>query len=513
MMAATEVLNIKILASDASIEKACLETLAHVYPGVRATTTAKEADLFRNHTDLVMIDSTILAKEKLEATMNSLPDTPLLLVVADIGRAKTYRHLLSGRREMIAKNDIHGLPLIQAVHHLRERQQLHEQLKKAAHRLKDVAIRDELTRFYNHQHFNEILSQEAKKASRYTRPLGLILIDIKNFAAVNESFGHAEGDRILEKTANIIRTTIREVDIAARFGDNAFAVILPESDMAASLRVGDRLMEGLADIKNLHEETKITIGIGVAALHQGIETKEDILRAALSALTESKKKGVVCTSGDARTAKKEIKENRQFIDQFHEQLVTIGRDMEKTAFQAILKAIHEIPYQKKQLVAHAERVSFFAQRLAEKVGATNGTAHTIHKAGILHDIGKLVIDTEILTKTTKLSDEETELIQKHPVFGAQMIADVTFLAPVVDIVVSHHEHFDGKGYPAGLKGSEIPLGARIIGITEAWDTMTSPQPYRPAPLSLDAALGELKRGAGLQFDPELVELFASLITG
>lgn len=513
-MAATAVFSIQVLARDAGIQKACQETLSHIYPGVRVATTAKEADISKTAADLVVIDSGMLSKEKLEATIHQIPDIPALLIVSDVGAVKTYRHLISGRRELIAREYLSGLALIQAVHHLRERQQLHEQLQKAAHRLKDVTIHDELTHLYNHHHFNEILEQETKKATRYNRPLGLILVDIKNFSAINEAYGHAEGDRLLAKTANIIRTTVREVDIAARFGDNAFAVILPESDMTAALRVGERLSKALDVIKNNYEkaETRIAVCIGISALAEGIETKEDILRVALTALTESKKKGQICTGVDSHEQTKEIKENRQIIEQLHEKLLAIGKEAERGAFQSILKVLNEIPFQKKQLVAHSERVAFFAERLANKIAA-NGNAQVIHRAGLLHDVGKLAIDAEILNKATKLSVEETDLLHQHPVFGSQIIGNVSFLMQEIECVLGHHERFDGKGYPSGLKGNNIPLGARIISISEAWDTMVSPQPYRPTPLTLDGALSELKKGAGKQFDPELVELFASLITG
>lgn len=514
-MAATAAFGIQILASDSKIQKACQETLVHVYPGIRIQTTSKESDIAKSGADLAIVDSTLLPKDRFESLINTLPDIPLLIVIPDVGQAKTYRHLLSARREMIAREDLSGLQLIAAVHHLRERQQLHEQLQKAAHRLKDVSIRDELTRLYNHHHFNEILDQETKKAVRYNRPLGLIVVDIKNFASINEAYGHAEGDRILAKTANIIRATVREVDISARFGDNAFAVILPESDMTAAIRVGERLMEALEVIKKDHEKTegKISVCIGLSALQEGFETKEDILRAALTALTESKRKGSICTGGDAKKIVEELKENRQFIDQLHKKFLAIGKEAERSAFQSIVKIANEIPFQRKHLIAHAERVAFFAERLAGKLGQANGDAKVVHRAGLLHDIGKLAIDPEIVNKATKLTVEETDLLHQHPVFGTQMVEHVPFLSQEMDCILNHHERFDGKGYPAGKKGSEIPLGARIIHISEAWDTMISPQPYRTTPLPLDSALSELKKGAGKQFDPELVELFASLITG
>lgn len=513
-MAATAAFSIQILSSDTSIQKVCHETLSHVYPGIRFSTTSKEAEILRTTADLVVIDGTHLSKERLEGIAGQLPDRPALIVVPDMTAVRSLRHLLSARRDLIAKSDLGGLSMIQAVHHLRERQLLHEQLQKAAHKLKDASIRDDLTRLYNHHHFNELLEQETKKALRYNRPLSLIIVDIKNFASVNEAYGHAEGDKILAKTANIVRATVREVDIAARFGDNAFAVILPESDMTAAQRAGERLMDALEVIKKNHEkaESKMSICIGVASLAREIETKEDLLRSTLTALAESKKKGVICTVGDI-TNGREITENRHLIEQLHERLIVIGREAERTAFQSVLKLISEIPFQKKHLVAHSERVAFFAERLANKLGQMNGSAQVVHRAGLLHDIGKLAIDADILNKVTKLTVEEIDILHGHPLFGMQMIQDVPFLYRETECILGHHERFDGKGYPSGKKATDVPLCARIISIAEAWDTMISPQPYRPTPLSLDAALSELKKNAGKQFDPELVEVFSTLITG
>lgn len=498
---------------DLDTQKTIFDTLSRIYPGVKVT-QAKEANLPKTTADFVIIDSTFFSKDKLQTIINSLPDIPVLIVIPDLGAIKNYRDLISGRREIITKNEVLGSPLIHAVHHLRERQQLHEKLTKASHRLKDLSIRDELTRLYNHKHFNEILLQEVKKATRYKRPLGLAIVDLKNFSMVNKAFGHHEGDRILAKTADILKSTIREVDIAARFGDNLFAIILPESDMAAAVRAGERLSESLSNIGSIHDKDKanISVCIGVAALSEKTQTKEELLRMALSALAESKKNGGLCASHDTGFNARELKENKQMIDHLSERFSMIGREAERKAFQSILKVLNEVPYQKKHLIAHSERVAFFAERLATKVEPINGMAHTIYRAGLLHDIGKLALDNDVLNKDSKLSAEELNLIEQHPTIGAQIVNQVPFLSNEAELILNHHERFDGNGYPSGLKGNDIPLGARIIALTEAWDIMISPQPYRPKPLSLDEALDEIKKGAGKQFDPELVDLFTSLIT-
>lgn len=502
------------ILSDLNAHKTISETLMRVYPGATIS-QIKEANLSKTNADLVIIDTQNTTKEKLSGIIGSLTETPVLLIVPDLNQLKTYRQFLSGRREIITKDEISGSPLIHAVHHLRERQQLHEKLIKAAHRLKDLSIRDELTRFYNHHYFNEVLTQEVKKANRYKRPLGLAIVDLKNFSQINKSFGHHEGDRILSKTADIIRTTIREVDIGARYGDNVFAIILPESDMSAAIRAGERLTDALSSITAMHvdESVKVSVCIGVAALGNGVETKEDILKTALGALAESKKNGILCAGGESKQGKHELKENRQLIDQLSEKFSTISRETERGAFQSMLKILSDVPFQKKYLIAHAERVAFFSERLAAKVEPINGYAQTIHRAGLLHDIGKLAIDADILNKGEKLSAGELALIKTHTNIGAEIVGHVPFLSNEADIILHHHERYDGGGYPAGLKGEDIPLGSRIIALTESWDAMISPQPYRTNPCSLDEALGEIQKGAGKQFDPSLVETFIALITG
>ncbi len=158
---------------------------------------------------------------------------------------------------------------------------------------------------------------------------------------------------------------------------------------------------------------------------------------------------------------------------------------------------------------HSERASGVARRLAQEFDLPAPMIRYVEYAALLHDIGKIGIDEAILLKPGKLTAEEYEVMKKHPIIGHQILSPVKFLGPVAQMVLHHQEWYNGQGYPEGLKGEDIPLGARIVAIIDAWDAMTSDRPYRKA-LPREVAVGELRRGAGTQFDPKIVEIFLSL---
>ena len=158
---------------------------------------------------------------------------------------------------------------------------------------------------------------------------------------------------------------------------------------------------------------------------------------------------------------------------------------------------------------HSDRARVKARRVAQEMGLPDGMVRHVEYAALLHDIGKIGIDEAILLKPGKLTPEEYEEMKKHPIIGHQILAPVKYLGPVAQMVLYHQEWYDGRGYPEGLKGEEIPLGARIVACLDAWDAMTSDRPYRKA-LGRDIAIDQLKKGAGTQFDPKVVETFLRL---
>lgn len=155
---------------------------------------------------------------------------------------------------------------------------------------------------------------------------------------------------------------------------------------------------------------------------------------------------------------------------------------------------------------HIEKIRQTTRALARELGLPAALAQHVEYAALMHDIGKIGVDDAILRKPGKLTDEEYAKVKQHPAIGSRILAPVGFLAPVAPMILYHKEWFNGQGYPEGLAGEEIPLGARIVGLIDAWNAMTSDRPYRKA-MSEEAALAEIRRSSGTQFDPRVVEAF------
>ncbi len=159
---------------------------------------------------------------------------------------------------------------------------------------------------------------------------------------------------------------------------------------------------------------------------------------------------------------------------------------------------------------HSQRVTELTLKLARRMGMTEEELVHVRRGAFLHDIGKLAVPDEILLKSERLTEEEWAIMKKHPQYAYNMLYPISYLRPALDIPYGHHERWDGKGYPRGLKGEEIPLAARIFAVVDAWDAMRNDRPYRKA-LSVEEALAEIQKGAGTQFDPKVVEVFSALI--
>jgi diguanylate cyclase (GGDEF)-like protein len=353
---------------------------------------------------------------------------------------------------------------------------------------------DELTGLFNRRHFDENLKAEIYRHSRYGNLFCLIFMDLDNFKTYNDTLGHTAGDMLLARVGTSLKKAIRNIDIPFRYGGDEFAIIMPHTTINSGQSVVERIRQIL--LKELAlEPVPITVSYGLSCWPNDGLTADNIVNAADQALYHSKRTGGdrICQVSDIippsfEAAKKVTSSEKDTLNVIY-------------ALAATIEARDQYTY------GHSQKVRRYAVALAEAIGLSAGKVAIVSHAALLHDIGKIGIYDEILNKKEKLSSEEFKLIRTHPQLSTTIIQHVPSLTPCLPAILYHHERWDGKGYPDGVKGDKIPIEARILAISDSFDAMTSNRPYKK-PMSYEESILELKRCAGTQFDPELVEEFA-----
>jgi diguanylate cyclase (GGDEF)-like protein/putative nucleotidyltransferase with HDIG domain len=352
-----------------------------------------------------------------------------------------------------------------------------------------LALTDPLTGLGNHRSFHERLQHELASAEEESVALSLCLLDIDDFKTVNDRFGHPVGDAVLRQVA----ARLRQGGEAFRLGGDEFAVLLPGLDGRQAVSVARSIVERVGAIE-VERVGPVTVSAGVATYPvQGVG-RDELIRLADSALYWAKEDG----KNRART---------------YEAAALLLPDLERLAdgpdrsarYRAAASLAKAVDARDAYTGSHSERVSDLAARIARRLGADEPQIELARLAGRLHDLGKLAIPEEILRKPETLNEAERVVLERHPQIGYRML-DSLGVEPIAQWVLHHHERWDGRGYPDQLCGEQIPLGARIIFVADAYDAMTSERVYRK-PLSPREALDELERCAGSQFDPVIVEAF------
>lgn len=362
-----------------------------------------------------------------------------------------------------------------------------------------LAITDGLTGLYNHRAFQERLSEEIERTKRYNRTLVLLMLDIDHFKSFNDLYGHQTGDEILKIIAKLIKNNIRSVDFAARYGGEEFMVILPEAGCEDAICISERIrlsIVGYPFTVESGEHVMITVSIGTICFPEDSAMKEDLLRKVDQALYFAKEKGrnMVCNYRDTLAG---------ILEKRPEELENILKDPSFTGIKELAKAIDS---GSSYMRGHSFEVAAYAMVIAKTLGLDNSAVEGLRLAGILHDVGNVTIPVGILNKPGPLTEEEKTIIKGHPGLADMILKKYPHTEEVLPTILYHHERYDGKGYPLGLKGDTIPLSARILSVAEAFQAMISSRPYRER-LTLDQAIKELRENAGTQFDLEVVEAF------
>ncbi|MDF1618443.1 HD domain-containing phosphohydrolase [Petrocella sp. FN5] len=355
------------------------------------------------------------------------------------------------------QNEMLGVVLV-----FRDATQKHKQRRQ----IEFLSFHDALTGLYNRRFFEEEIKR-LDTSRNY--PLTIIMADLNGLKLTNDAFGHHEGDELLKQTANLFRTYLRSEDIAARWGGDEFVILMPKTSSKEAEKIVQRIIQG---------GDKLNTNKGILSIAFGWETKTD-------------------SSMDVEAVFKNAEEY------MYKKKISESQGVRGLTIKTIINTLFEkSPREEK----HSKRVRELAMNIAKGLNLSQHQQDDIATLGLLHDIGKIIVSGEILEKPGRLTDEEYNEIKKHPAIGYRMLTATNEFASIAEGVLSHHERWDGKGYPKGIKGDEIPIESRIIAIADAYDAMTSSRPYRKEGMSLEMARQELMNYAGVQFDPGIVNL-------
>ncbi len=373
-------------------------------------------------------------------------------------------------------------------------------LKAANERLQSLATTDLLTDLPNHRGLVAALDGELERSFRYKRHCAVLFFDIDHFKALNDTCGHPAGDAALREFATLIRGRLRSVDVLGRWGGEEFLALLPETSADEAKTVAEHVRNAVANYSFATAGgSQLTCSVGIAAYPRDATDRDSIVNCADQAMYVAKRLG------------------RNQVRLAHDPAVlamtgtNVGRSTrDQAALIGIVEALTALIERRDGPTGeHTHDVEALANRIALKLGMSEDEARMIGLGGRLHDIGKVAVPDYVLHKKGKLDGDEWDIMRTHTTIAADVIGRVPTLRALVPVVRSHHERWDGTGYPDGLRAEGIPLGARIIAVADAYCAMTTDRPYQAA-RDHNTAIEELQRCAGSQFDATIVEIVTEL---
>ncbi|WP_412729692.1 diguanylate cyclase [Geobacillus thermoleovorans] len=360
------------------------------------------------------------------------------------------------------------------------------------------ANKDHLTGLYNHGFFKETLKEQFSDCKLLKQPLALAFLDLDDFKKYNDRNGHLQGDRLLAFFGKLLQKAVEGTNFTvARYGGEEFAILMPNTTKEDAYAFLNRLRKEVNDtyfdgVEHIPYRC-LSFSCGIAEMEKDMHESDELIHRADQALYYAKAQG---------------KNNVQLYDKHNMCLdeIKFKQDLEALEQQVKFFLSKDV-----YTYRHSKRVFKYALEFGSRLDElTVHERQTLALGAIIHDIGKIEVPRDILNKSGKLEKHEWEIIQKHVAWGREIVAAEKRFDELLPLVELHHERYDGKGYPYGLKGEEIPKLARILCIIDSFDAMTTERPYQPTK-TFEEALEEIERCAGTQFDPVYAAKFVAFV--
>lgn len=366
-----------------------------------------------------------------------------------------------------------------------------------SNKMANLAVVDDLTGLYTHGYFQQYLSREIDNSEKTGKPLSLLFLDIDYFKYFNELYGHQAGDEVLKEISVKVKSHVTLPHIAARYGGDEITVLMPETTEQEATHIAENIRKEIETefADKFAEIKKITVSIGVSCLPTSAKDKNELIKCADDALYRAKsfhKNRVETYQSVLEELKNDLDENDADIISSIKTLISIINTKDKYTYR------------------HVERVVVYSGLIADELDLNEDDKKILKYSAYLHDIGKINISENILNKKMPLTQEEWDILKKHPDDGVDIIKPVDSLSGTLPVILYHHEKYGGGGYPQNLAGDEIPFLARILTVADCFDAMTSNRPYSLAK-TFDEAIQELKDCSSTQFDPEIVKVFIKVL--
>jgi len=388
-------------------------------------------------------------------------------------------------------------------------------INKLQERLRHAALTDGLTGLWNHSQFRQLLDREVARTRRYGGVASLLMLDLDHFKAINDTYGHETGNRVLQGMARHLLAMVRDTDVVARYGGEEFTVICPETPLQEAAQLADRIRQTIPErvrVPNC-DRLRVTASFGVSATNDArVTSVHDLVNVADQALYVGKRQGrnrVVCSDQIPDTPPPVDVEHTE-VDRLRKEVVSLSMQSKELCLQSVWALVQALEARDRFTAWHSRNTTFYAARLAAATELPEPLQTAVSHAAMLHDLGKIGVPDQILQSRHPLTESQAAVLRQVPLMTCKILEPLRVFETETLVIRHLRERFDGTGHPLGLARATIPVGSRLLAVAETFDALTSERPHRSS-VGIDEALRIIESEAGRQFDPQFTELLARVL--